>query len=64
MADLKPKKATIQKLEVMRSELREIRQAALEASRTGDALRAARLSAQAVKLNKAILEAEGLANFA
>lgn len=64
MVDAKTKKANLQKLENMRSQLRELRRNALEASRKGDALKAARISAEAVKLNKAILQAEGLANFA
>lgn len=61
---MKNNPSTIRKIELMKARLRELRQLALEASRKGNAAEAARISAEAIRLNRVILEAEGLANFA
>jgi hypothetical protein len=61
---MKNKKATIQRVELMKAQLRDLRRSALEASRKGSTEDAAKLSAEAMRLNRQILEAEGLASFA
>lgn len=40
--------------------LREIRRESLDATRRGDYMRVARLTAQAIEVNRAIMEAQGL----
>jgi hypothetical protein len=61
---MKSNKATLQRIDLMKTQLRGVRNAILDASRKGQTAEVARLSAQAIKLNRAILEAEGLATFA
>lgn len=61
---MKNNRSTIHKVEGMKARLRELRRLALEASRKGDSAEAARLSAEAIRLNRVILEAEGMSNFA
>lgn len=43
----------------LKRELQMVRQASLQATRTGDFMKVARLTAQAAKLNKSIMDAEG-----
>jgi|GraSoiStandDraft_41_1057321.scaffolds.fasta_scaffold554288_3 hypothetical protein len=52
---------TLIDIEQLRTELRQVRQESLNATRKGDYRTVARLTTQAAALNKAILEAEGLA---
>ncbi|MCI0538612.1 MAG: DUF6435 family protein [Verrucomicrobiales bacterium] len=47
--------------EQLRAELRQVRQESLTATRQGDYRTVARLTAKAAALNKAIMDAEGLA---
>ena len=61
---MKTKKGTTPRVDLLKAQLRDIRKAALEASRKGNSLEAARLSAEAIKLNRLILASEGLAAFA
>jgi hypothetical protein len=51
-------KITPQKIESMRNNLNEIRQASLRATRTGDFMRVARLVSETARLNKSILDGE------
>jgi hypothetical protein len=46
-------------IETLRRELQQVRQASLQATRTGDFMRVARLTATAAKINKSIMDAEG-----
>ncbi|MDX1953642.1 MAG: hypothetical protein SFY81_15845 [Verrucomicrobiota bacterium] len=57
---MRQNKALEAELANKRRELESVRRAAFIASRKGDFLRSARLSAQAVTLSKSIIEAEGL----
>ena len=43
----------------LKRELQMVRQASLQATRMGDFMKVARLTAQAAKLNKSIMDAEG-----
>lgn len=51
-------KATPEKVESLRNELNQIRQASLNATRNGDFMRVARLTPRAAQINKAIMDAE------
>jgi hypothetical protein len=51
-------KITPERIESLRNELSQIRQASLKASRTGDFMRVARLTPRAAQINKAIMDAE------
>ena len=51
-------KITPEKVESLRHELSQIRQASLQASRKGDFMRVARLTPRAAQINKAIMDAE------
>jgi hypothetical protein len=51
-------KATPEKVQSLRNELTQIRQASLHASRNGDFMRVARLTPRAAQINKAIMDAE------
>lgn len=46
-------------ISTLKRELQEIRQRSLQATRQGDFMKVARLTAQAAKLNKSIMDAEG-----
>ena len=46
-------------IESLRRELQHVRQASLAATRTGDFMKVARLTATAAKINKSIMDAEG-----
>jgi hypothetical protein len=48
------------KIEALKQQLREVRNASLLATRQGDYKQIARLTTEAASLNKAIIEAEGL----
>lgn len=61
---MKTKKGTTPRVDLMKAQLRNLQKATLEASRKGNSLEAARLSAEAIKLNRVILASEGLAAFA
>jgi len=50
---------TPEKIESMRYELSQVRRASLHATRSGDFMRVARLTAQAAQINKSIMDAEG-----
>ena len=52
---------TLIDIEQLRTELRQVRQESLLATRQGDYRAVARLTARAAALNKAIMEVEGLA---
>jgi hypothetical protein len=49
---------TPEKIESLRNELHQIRQASLSATRKGDFMRVARLTPRAAQINKAIMDAE------
>ena len=51
-------KITPEKVESLRNELQQIRQASLHATRNGDFMRVARLTPRAAQINKAIMDAE------
>ncbi|HUS37096.1 MAG TPA: hypothetical protein VM680_17250 [Verrucomicrobiae bacterium] len=51
-------KITPEKIENLRNELTQIRQASLAATRKGDFMRVARLTPKAAQINKAIMDAE------
>ena len=51
--------ANIEAITAMKRELQEVRQASLKATRDGDFMKVARLTAQAAQLNRAIMDAEG-----
>lgn len=51
-------KLTPEKIESMRQQLGVVRKASLEATRHGDFMQVARLTTQAARINKAILDAE------
>jgi len=51
-------KITPEKVESLRHELSQIRQASLAATRNGDFMRVARLTPRAAQINKAIMDAE------
>ncbi len=51
-------KITPQTIENLRNELTQIRKASLHATRTGDFMRVARLTTQAARINKSIMDAE------
>jgi len=51
-------KITPEKVESLRHELTQIRQASLSATRKGDFMRVARLTPKAAQINKAIMDAE------
>ena len=53
-----PPKYTPEKIESMRHELSAVRKASLDATRSGDFMQVARLTHQAARINKAILDAE------
>lgn len=46
-------------IETLKKELQHVRQASLQATRTGDFMKVARLTATAAKINKSIMDAEG-----
>lgn len=52
-------KITPQHIASMRSNLSEVRQASMKATRNGDFMRVARLSVEAARINKSISDAEG-----
>jgi mRNA degradation ribonuclease J1/J2 len=47
-------------IENLRKELQQVRQASLQATRNGDFMKVARLTATAARINKSIMDAEGL----
>lgn len=51
-------KITPEKVQSLRHELTQIRQASLHATRNGDFMRVARLTPRAAQINKAIMDAE------
>ena len=51
-------KITPEKIQSLRTELTQIRQASLSATRNGDFMRVARLTPKAAQINKAIMDAE------
>lgn len=51
-------KVTPQMIENLRSELTQIRKQSLHATRMGDFLKVARLTTQAARINKSIMDAE------
>jgi hypothetical protein len=51
-------KITPQTIENLRNELTQIRRASLNATRTGDFMKVARLTTQAARINKSIMDAE------
>jgi len=54
------KMETPEALEELKQQLQQVRRASLMATRQGDYMKMARLTAEAAVLNKAIVEAEGL----
>lgn len=50
---------TSDQITALKRELKEARDASLEATRTGDFMKVARMTAKAAQLNKAIMDAEG-----
>jgi len=52
-------KITPQLIENLRNELTQVRRASLHATRTGDFMKVARLTTQAARINKSIMDAEG-----
>lgn len=52
-------KITPELIDNLRRELQHVRQASLQATRTGDFMRVARLTATAARINKSIMDAEG-----
>ena len=52
-------KITPQTIENLRNELTQIRKASLHATRNGDFMKVARLTAVAARINKSIMDAEG-----
>lgn len=53
-----PPKVTPEKIETMRHQLSTVRKASLDATRNGEFMQVARLTHQAARINKAILDAE------
>jgi len=51
-------KITPQTIENLRNELNQIRRASLHATRNGDFMKVARLTTQAARINKSIMDAE------
>jgi hypothetical protein len=51
-------KITPQLIENLRNELTQVRKASLQATRTGDFMKVARLTTQAARINKSIMDAE------
>ena len=51
-------KVTPQMIENLRTELTQVRKASLNATRNGDFMRVARLTTQAARINKSIMDAE------
>ena len=51
-------KVTPQRIESLRNELTQVRKASLQATRTGDFMKVARLTTQAARINKSIMDAE------
>jgi hypothetical protein len=51
-------KVTPEVIENLRNELTQIRRASLHATRTGDFMKVARLTTQAARINKSIMDAE------
>lgn len=51
-------KITPQMIENLRNELTQVRKASLNATRNGDFMRVARLTTQAARINKSIMDAE------
>ena len=51
-------KITPEKIQSLRNELNQVRQASLAATRNGDFMRVARLTPKAAQINKAIMDAE------
>jgi uncharacterized protein involved in exopolysaccharide biosynthesis len=51
-------KITPQTIENLRNELTQVRRASLNATRTGDFMKVARLTTQAARINKSIMDAE------
>ena len=51
-------KVTPQTIENLRNELTQIRKASLHATRNGDFMKVARLTTQAARINKSIMDAE------
>lgn len=56
-----PERVVPKRIAELKKQLQEVRRTSLEATRRGDFMRVARLTAQAAELNRAIREAEGLA---
>ena len=52
-------KITPQTIESLRNELTQVRKASLHATRNGDFMKVARLTTQAARINKSIMDAEG-----
>ena len=52
-------KITPETIETLRTDLNSVRQASLNATRTGDFMRVARLTSKAAQINKAIMDAQG-----
>jgi hypothetical protein len=52
-------KITPEMISTLKRELQTVRQQSLQATRQGDFMRVARLTAQAARLNKSIMDAEG-----
>jgi hypothetical protein len=51
-------KVTPQRIESLRNELTQVRKASLQATRMGDFMKVARLTTQAARINKSIMDAE------
>ena len=51
-------KITPEKIEYLRNELTQVRKASLNATRNGDFMKVARLTTQAARINKSIMDAE------
>lgn len=51
-------KITPELIENLRNELTQVRRASLNATRTGDFMKVARLTTQAARINKSIMDAE------
>jgi hypothetical protein len=52
-------KVTTETITSLKRELQQVRQASLQATRMGDFMKVARLTAAAARINKSIMDAEG-----
>ena len=52
-------KVTTETITTLKRELQQVRQASLQATRMGDFMKVARLTAAAARINKSIMDAEG-----